>query len=188
MYSHSFRILWNDFTLDIYQDSVAKLYFKAQLNTKTNVTAIKQKIELLLEHEQPLPATYQNLYPMSGAFFDFDIDIVGQTETLKDDWNRKICSTYGLNCNQDEKKSPIPAVASHDIRAWQLPVDKHAVRPTLDALFAQEPKYLRAICYLLLVDYVCLPVYALPKGCQHLNQAREAAQLALGEGVDIPIP
>jgi len=167
-----------------YQDSVLKLYFKTQPDAIINTTTIKQKIELILEHEQPLPATYQNLYPMSGAFFDFDLDIVGRTDTLIDDWNHKICPAYGLHC----KKSRTSAAGSHDLVAWQLPSDRHAVRPALDALFSQEPKYLRAICYLLLVDYVCLPSYSLPVGCQYLNQTREAAQLALSKGDDIPIP
>ena len=47
-------------------------------------------------------------------------------------------------------------------------------------------RYTRAVCHLLLVDYVCLPSYPLPPDCQFLNRSRATAMEALSKGVMIP--
>ena len=47
-------------------------------------------------------------------------------------------------------------------------------------------RYTRAICHMLLIDYVCLPEYSLPVECQFLNQSRAVAFGALGKDKMLP--
>ena len=53
-------------------------------------------------------------------------------------------------------------------------------------MFCTLCRYMRAVCQLLLVDYVCLPSYPLPTECSFLNDSRNAAMEALSRGVMIP--
>lgn len=161
-----------------YQDSIRRKYYKAvEKNTLKNLTTIKQHIQQLLSYEQPVPATYLNLYSMSGYYLDFHVDVFGHMESLQEDWSTKICPLYGLN-----------AQASYTREAFSkrpLP-DIYGVRSALDTLFKDDPNYLRALCHAYLIDYVCLPKYALPAACAHLQSLREGAQKALKEGRLLP--
>ena len=177
-----------------YEDSIARLYSRSSEKPKINSTTIKKHMEILLEYEQPVPASYQNLYPMAGAFFDFFIDILAQKDSLKEDWTQLICPAYGSLCQQSIPSSPTASlrrknsVASATIPV-KLPVprvDEHGVQEALQDLFSSSPQYLRAICHLLLVDYVCLPSYALPPQCQYLSKTRDAAREALEKRLEIP--
>ena len=47
-------------------------------------------------------------------------------------------------------------------------------------------RYKRAVCHLILVDYICLPMYKLPVECEFLNATREEAVSAMKEGRHIP--
>ena len=49
-------------------------------------------------------------------------------------------------------------------------------------LLAREPVYARVVCHLVLIDYVCLPEYALPPACQFLAGAREEGVRLLTNG------
>jgi hypothetical protein len=174
------------------------MYIRSSLKPTINSTIAKNHIVQLLDYEQPIPATYQNLYPMCGAFFDFIVDIFGQREKIVDDWVLVICEAYPIICQPSESlpSSPsyvVKAVVSRRkkkhmvvLRDRKPPMDQHAALAALQELFDSEPQYLRAICYLLLVDYVCLPMYALPGPCQFLNATRRAAEEALAEGKEIP--
>jgi len=53
-------------------------------------------------------------------------------------------------------------------------------------LFQNEPQFQRAICHLLLTDYVCLPMYQLPEGCKFLTKTRQAAVAAMEKNEIIP--
>ena len=44
----------------------------------------------------------------------------------------------------------------------------------------------RAVCHMVLIDYVCLPEYVLPPDCQFLNSTREIALAALLDGRMLP--
>ena len=65
--------------------------------------------------------------------------------------------------------------------------DPGNVRPNLRLLFSKEVKYKRAICHLLLIDYVCLPEYPLPSDCLFLNETMHRARQALHRKQEIPI-
>ena len=182
-----------------YQDSIARMHMRSRLRPTINSTMVKNHIVLLLDYEQPLPATYQNLYPMCGAFFDFFVDIVAHRDKIVDDWVLVICEAYPFICKASESLPSssyyaVKAVVSRGGQKKRMVVlkdrkphiDRHGALAALRELFVSEPLYLRALCYMLLVDYVCLPMYALPGPCQFLNATRRAAEEALDEGKDIP--
>ena len=50
--------------------------------------------------------------------------------------------------------------------------DEFRLRYQYRALLQTQPEYARAICHLVLIDYVCLPKYTLPKYCQFLESIR----------------
>ena len=144
-----------------------------------NSSAVRQHLDKLFEYERPVPSTYDNLLPISGAFFDFNVDAVVRQERLEEDWKNIVCPRYssvGL-CSS--------AAAVLDSAGDILSDDNDALA-ALKELFVSEPGYLRALCYMLLVDYVCLPMYALPGPCQFLNATRRAAERALVEGKELP--
>ena len=53
--------------------------------------------------------------------------------------------------------------------------DPNHFRLYYNKLLETKPEYLRAVCNLVLVDFVCLPFYKLPKGCEYLEDARQHA-------------
>ena len=46
--------------------------------------------------------------------------------------------------------------------------DKLHVRESFRDLFVKEPQYLRALCWLLIPDYICIPVYQVPAACMQV--------------------
>ena len=52
-------------------------------------------------------------------------------------------------------------------------------RAVFKSLLDKNPVYLRVLCHILLVDYVCLPHYSLPRECGYLNQSRAEAEMLL---------
>jgi hypothetical protein len=120
------------------------------------------------------------LLPISGAFFDFNVDVVARQENLEDDWKNIVCPWYSSVelCSS--------STADMDTSAKDFLTDDNDALAALQELFVLEPHYLRAVCYMLLVDYVCLPMYVLPGPCQFLNATRKAAEEALAEGKELP--
>jgi hypothetical protein len=47
--------------------------------------------------------------------------------------------------------------------------DPNNARTALLELFREDVRYKRMVCQLLLLDYVCLPMYSLPKECEFLD-------------------
>ncbi len=56
----------------------------------------------------------------------------------------------------------------------------------IDTIISLLCRYTKAVCHLLLIDYVCLPEYSLPENCHFLNASRELAVDALKKGVHLP--
>ena len=161
-----------------YQDSIIKLYFKASSQGDRillNTTNVKNHLTLLLDYDQPVPWTMQNLCPMAGSFFEFNVDVMARQETLLKDWENILCPQYPVLC---PPSSPLEILGPLD--------DEHGTLKALQSLLHDEPKYLVALCYFLLVDYVCLSMYTLPPPCQFLNTTLKRAREALQKGVEIP--
>jgi len=155
-----------------YQESVAKM---RSMNTLKELDAhvLKKQLFDILNFQEPLPNMSPNLLPMVGLFFDFHIDLLGRFEHLQTDWEA-IRPVYKMG----RKESP-GTPSEYDLRLRNDPPDTHKTQEILINLFKSEPQYQRAICHLLLADYVCLPMYKLPEGCSFLSKTREAAEAAI---------
>ena len=131
-----------------------------------------------------------HIYTQSNVLFTYDINTVGYLDTFKTDWKQTIAPLYHLNntiytFNSMYGKHPTSANhptgpnrendrASADQKAASAG-DPNFMRKYYKLLLKQQPEYLEAICHILLVDYICLPRYALPPQCQYLNQTRADA-------------
>ena len=150
------------------------------MKVQVKSSEVRKHLNQLFNYEKPVPITYENLYPITGAFFDFHIGLIARQEDLQEDWKNVICphfSSIGL--------------CSSSVGVWErmddgVMSDQHGAVAALQELFVSEPRYLRALCHLLLVDYVCLPMYVLPSPCQFLNATRRAAEGALDQGKELP--
>mmetsp|Transcript_3017 Transcript_3017/g.4605 ORF Transcript_3017/g.4605 Transcript_3017/m.4605 type:complete len:366 (-) Transcript_3017:332-1429(-) len=147
-----------------------------------NVTTAKKIFHKLLDCQQPL-VQLDHIYPMSGALFEFNVNKVGHLERFKKDWDMYIRPAYQIQMEYNEKHGAHPTSEIHPVRnknsARVSVVDPSHVRPTLRLLFEKEIKYKRALCHLLLIDYICLPEYPLPYDCLFLNATLTAAREAL---------
>jgi hypothetical protein len=155
------------------------------------------------------------MYPMAGALFEYNIGILGRLESFSSDWERLIMPTYGIGrpYNEDFGRHPTSVFHPHDKKRnltelLSLFVDRRSLardkgkkkdgkavpangqyvdnaRNVLIDLLHSHPEYMRAICHLILVDYVCLPDYPMPKSCGFLNRTREAVIRSVRKGLMI---
>eukprot|EP00597_Dinobryon_sp_UTEXLB2267_P004596 CAMPEP_0170064954 /NCGR_PEP_ID=MMETSP0019_2-20121128/5230_1 /TAXON_ID=98059 /ORGANISM="Dinobryon sp., Strain UTEXLB2267" /LENGTH=176 /DNA_ID=CAMNT_0010271717 /DNA_START=744 /DNA_END=1274 /DNA_ORIENTATION=- len=169
---------------------------------KCTVSDVKSYLHGLLNYELPL-ILMGHFYPMSGVFFQFNIHTLGHVQSFKSFWEKTIVPMYGINLQFREQlglhatsvhhpnvagqeSKPHSPSRSNSSSASSNKYDPNNARQELLKLLRTEPRYKRAICHLLLVDYVCLPMYALPPECQFLNRTREAAIAAVSRGQIIP--
>mmetsp|Transcript_9081 Transcript_9081/g.13529 ORF Transcript_9081/g.13529 Transcript_9081/m.13529 type:complete len:322 (+) Transcript_9081:342-1307(+) len=169
---------------------------------KCTVSDVKSYLHGLLNYELPL-ILMGHFYPMSGVFFQFNIHTLGHVQSFKSFWEKTIVPMYGINLQFREQlglhatsvhhpnvagqeSKPHSPSRSNSSSASSSKYDPNNARQELLKLLRTEPRYKRAICHLLLVDYVCLPMYALPPECQFLNRTREAAIAAVSRGQIIP--
>lgn len=85
----------------------------------------------------------------------FKPDLVGHLENIMADWGA-IMSNLGIPNKQLVTVSDTHIVTVEDVLGF---------KKQLRTLFEQEPKYLRAVCRLILVDYACIQGYHLPAAC-----------------------
>lgn len=64
--------------------------------------------------------------------------------------------------------------------------DKTHARKALKQLATSEPNYMRALCHMLLIDYICLPMYPLPPPCSFLQSLRDKAVQAMEVNSEVP--
>ena len=133
--------------------------------------------------QYPLPyLTYLLLPCISGAFFQFDVDILLAQEKFDYNWENIIVPTYKLIPNQYN-----PYLGIHESSIGQFEYNKTqikggfsknrinsiAFRKLFRSIKTQDPMLWQAMCRLILIDYVCFPQYQLPLSCQHLQNAVE---------------
>jgi hypothetical protein len=160
-----------------------EFWFKRkQHSLQLNVSDAKSYLTTFLNYEHPI-AGLEHVQPMAGAFFHFRIDILGRLESFREDWASKVQAAYNLSSTTLNEEVGQHATSQNHPRSRESKsleeLDPHNARRALAQLFEQEVAFLRAVCHLILVDYVCLPMYALPLECQHLNRTRDAALTAL---------
>lgn len=164
-------------------------------NYKVNTTAdVKNYIHQLLNFTKPdrpelssVPQAFTDLedinhiYPMAGAFFSFPIHTVGYLETFQEDWSNVIAPLYNLS-------KPFNYFVGRHATDVSFPSTKKMeaepsnMRYYYRSLLRREPVYAKAICQLMLIDYVCLPQYPLPQVCEFLNSTREEGVRLLTAG------
>lgn len=166
-----------------------------------NTTIVKEKLIDLFAFRNPKLAGIQTLYPMAGSLFAYSLDLIGHLDNFIVDWEEVIAPQYGLTkqagyaYEYSSNQKYLPSDPDYLKKRGQVNVthgllisqgaDVSNARNTLSALFESEPAYARAICHLLLVDYVCLPSYPLPEQCAFLSKTRAAAEKALSSSNEI---
>ena len=115
-----------------------------------------------------------HLSRMSGTFFNFDVDIVGHLESFKPDWQNKIVSAYPIlqnfvfNVNTGHHRTSVNHPSVKNRRKQHLK-DPQRTRHFYKLLLKSDLKVLRALCRMVLIDYVCFPEYSLPSECRDMN-------------------
>jgi hypothetical protein len=152
-----------------YRSMEAKKRNESVINDK-NVTIQEMQgyLQDILNFQSPFKWMH-HLRRQSSAFLTYDIDIIGHLEHFLDDWNKYIVPRYNITSNFDLKEGAHPSSVSHPIAEKG---DTIGAREAL-AEVLNNTKYMEAICRLLLVDYVCLPIYPLPTSCQGLESTRK---------------
>lgn len=119
-----------------------------------------------------------HLVRMSTIFFEFDLHLIGHLDHLLDDWNTFIKPAYNLTLDFNLKEGSHPTSIHHP---FAKPADPQLARGTLQKFLQENKNYKKAICRILLVDYVCLPEYSLPSDCLHLKTIRNYQMAKLRE-------
>ena len=118
-------------------------------------------------------------------------DSSGSNSNSKKEQNPKNIQNNNKNNNKNKNNKKVASSNGEDSDAQmeegnnrkEAGVAKQAARLRevlqLSGSPPQHQRFMRAICHLLLIDYVCLPMYKLPAECHFLNDARRAATEAL---------
>ena len=161
---------------------------------KLNQSSAMHYIRQILDFKNPLLQT-EHIYAMSGALFPYNIGFFGRLEHLAEDWNRTIMPLYGISNSYDDMYGQHPTSLLHPrtgqpssegLNKKNVSKDPNNARMELLKLFASRKDYMRAVCHLILVDFICLPFYPLPIDCQFLNRTREVAVNAVLAGRIVP--
>ena len=155
---------------------------------RINESEAKGYLEQLFDF-RPSLWDIEHMFPMSGAFFQFHIPLVGSVEQMKFDWETKIKPMYDINATYNNKMGVHDTSVYHPLvveKKGQSSRDPNGARAVIKSVLNNDIRYSRAICQLLLIDYVCLPMYALPPKCMFLNDTRNAAMEAIRLGRVVP--
>lgn len=138
------------------------------------------------------------MFPMSRTYLRFPADVVGRLEFFSEDWEHKIVPAYGITVPYDYHLGMHATSVNHPVRSKasqshttastgerhheggerEEAVDRDPMRAreSLVALLHSHSHYLRALCHILLLDYVCLAEYELPLACAFLQPLRAEIQ------------
>lgn len=177
--------------LSAFSEVMFRTYIRFAPHTNVlNQSMTMQHIKELVNDENTKMVEPEHMYSMAGPLFEYDIGIIGRLESFTADWKSRIMPTYGIRRPYDENygqhaTSMYHPLAKHQKKETQrvsMNSDPFDARKLLDGVLRSHPEYMRAICHLLLVDYVCLPEYPLPKPCGFLQGTREAATRSVRRG------
>mmetsp|Transcript_27403 Transcript_27403/g.37768 ORF Transcript_27403/g.37768 Transcript_27403/m.37768 type:complete len:155 (-) Transcript_27403:148-612(-) len=139
--------------------------------------------------------------PCQEFFFEYNIQHVGHLESFEKDWARILpLINEGKNVPYDTKFGRHPTSMNFPVQTANATAgssqtsklsipssnDPNDARKSLLQLMKDDIRFAKAICHLVLVDYVCLPSYKLPKECEFLSNIRDVAVAAVREGKVIP--
>lgn len=154
-------------------------YQRALLQHRANASTARQAIEAVARGDrvgmEQLLREREHFFPMTYALLKWRPAFVGHLETFEEDWallqdfagitNRSSSGGGGGSGSAGMKDAasvtgiplerPLGHPTQHDILG---------MKSALQSLFATDGRYLRAVCWLLLVDFHCLK-YTLPQPC-----------------------
>eukprot|EP01036_Dinobryon_divergens_P022759 gene22759-31049_t len=146
---------------------------------KDATTKLGSDLVEIMNFKEPFPRTSAILFPMAGTFFEFEIGLIGQYEHMATDLH-EIRGAYKISSKQDHRLlTPKEKGGNGGGTGGGVTNNSVRLREALSSGGPQQQRFIRAICHLLLIDYVCLPMYVLPAECQFLRDARHAAAEAL---------
>ena len=159
------------------------------ISSTSNISSIIRDMilnyEFVRDYAKPIHRAINHIFPMSGVFFNFDIDITLHLESFLLDWENVIVPTYRLPPNTYNLKEGFhstsvnhPRITSNDTKIRDKKVDilltkanKKPTRHYFRMFKTKDKNGMRALCHLLLIEYICFPEYVLPVPCQFLNES-----------------
>ena len=124
----------------------------------------------VLDFKRPLKQI-EHFFPMSGVFFTWEPpSFVGTLDNFDEGW-AAVRTLYNLPIS-------VHFDSTYDGKRTTGGRDPQNVRAAFDGL---DDRIVRAICRILLVDYVCFPEYQLPPKCESLEVERRKAMEYLVE-------
>jgi len=160
---HSFTFVRDPFTHFIsgFTESAARSFKKPQW---IQAKVLSGWILSVLDFKRPLKQI-EHFFPMSGALFSWEPPhFVGLLENFDDGWS-SVRSMYNLPVSVSFDKT-------YDSKKTTGGKDPQNVRGAFEDL---EDHIVKAICRIILVDYVCFPQYMMPAECQGLEMERQRA-------------
>lgn len=138
---------------------------------------VTKYINDILDFKRPLKQI-EHAYPMSGTFYSFKPpDFLGHLESFEQDW-AKVKLMYSL-----------PLVAAFDKTLDSKRTTGGKDPQNVRKAFAQLPdNVVRAVCHMLMSDYICFPEYPLPPQCQGLEPDRKEGMDRFDANITAPKP
>ena len=131
---------------------------------------------LSLQWEKPAMNMLGHIFPMSGAFFHFDVDIVLAQEHFIHNWENVVVPTYKLPPNSFNKKlgyhrtSVDHPVANTKVKPDHIIDNMYKFRQLFRSIKKADPSLWLVMCRLILIDFVCFPQFKLPSSCRSLQK------------------
>lgn len=126
---------------------------------------IKKILEAKPAEYYPALREKQHFYPMAGVFLEWPIHYVGSLYKFDFHWNN-IQQIYGIqepfNRSMGMKKTTMR--------------DPNNVKRVFTQMTTEDPRYMRVVCHMLMLDYVCFPSYKLPEACSDMETYRKKGQ------------
>ena len=117
-------------------------------------------------------AHIMHIYPMAGTLRSYQrIGYIGKLENFNQDW---LHLSQFASSNRSTKYMDRNTMKSVFL-PWNTSLgqhksssDRHKLNPLFDTIFRQDVRYMRMLCRLLFVDFVCFN-YTLPSACSDMQ-------------------
>jgi hypothetical protein len=107
------------------------------------------------------------MLPMSGTLFEFNLNIIVHWEDIDSEWRDKLAPILGSNSTWHPR-----SIARSDGQYLESTRNRNNVTADIERLLSDTPHFRRALCHFVMIDYICLPNYALPAACREFREER----------------
>ena len=126
-----------------------------------------------------------HIYTLSGVLFHYDVNILLAQEKLNENWENIVVPTFNLTLNSFNSTlgfhtSSIQHPLIRKIKNNYNRIKDKKLRKTImmtqsfrqlfHSIETKDPSLWKAMCRLILIDYVCFPQYQLPASCNSLQK------------------